>query len=26
MSVLQQIDRMERGHPPENTIDRTIGY
>jgi hypothetical protein len=24
--VLQQVDRMERGHPPENTIDRTIGY
>jgi glyoxylate/hydroxypyruvate reductase A len=26
MSVLQQIDRIERGHPPENTIDRAIGY
>ena len=26
MSVLQQIDRIELGHPPENTIDRTTGY
>jgi glyoxylate/hydroxypyruvate reductase A len=26
MSVLRQIDRIELGHPPENTIDRAIGY
>jgi glyoxylate/hydroxypyruvate reductase len=26
MSVLQQIDRMELGQPPENTIDRVTGY
>jgi glyoxylate/hydroxypyruvate reductase len=26
ISVLQQIDRMELGHPLQNTIDRTIGY
>jgi len=26
MSVLQQIDRIELGQPPENTIDRVIGY
>ena len=26
MSVLQQIDRMELGQAPENTIDRAIGY
>jgi hypothetical protein len=26
MRVLQQIDRMERGHSPENAIDRAIGY
>jgi glyoxylate/hydroxypyruvate reductase A len=26
VSVLQQIDRMELGHPPENTIDRAHGY
>jgi glyoxylate/hydroxypyruvate reductase A len=26
MSVLRQIDRIEFGHPLENTIDRAIGY
>jgi glyoxylate/hydroxypyruvate reductase A len=26
MSVLQQIDRFELGHPPENMVDRVIGY
>jgi glyoxylate/hydroxypyruvate reductase A len=26
VSVLQQIDRMELGHRPENTIDRAHGY
>src|SRR5262249_59954623 len=26
ISVLQQIDRMEGGQAPENTINRTIGY
>jgi glyoxylate/hydroxypyruvate reductase A len=26
MSVLRQIDCIELGHPPENTIDRAIGY
>jgi glyoxylate/hydroxypyruvate reductase A len=26
LSVLEQIDRIELGHLPENTIDRTTGY
>jgi glyoxylate/hydroxypyruvate reductase A len=25
-AVLAQIDRLERGLPPENLVDRTLGY